>query len=96
MEAGPDPNGGSKGLGLAIGGVIVTFFVSFPFVTLLVLYLFVTGYAIVRAIGPGDGANPVPIVIGFVILTSLLALLIGVAVHIVGRSLTPRKRRSTD
>ena len=92
----PGPDGGSKGIGLAIAGVIVTFFVSLPFVSLVVLYLFVTVYAIVRAIGPGVGENPVPIVVGFVLVTSVLALMEGVTVHLVGRSLTPRKRRSAD
>jgi hypothetical protein len=88
--------GGSKGIGVAIAGIIVTFCVVLPFLTLAVLYLFMTVYAIVRAIGPGTGENPVPIVVGFVLITSTLALMLGVAIHFVGRSLTPRKRRKRD
>ncbi len=85
---------GSKGTGLAIAGVLVAVFAALPFVVLATLYLFVTVYAIVRAVGPGTGEDPAVIVVGFVLLTSVLAVAIGVAVHLIGRSLTPRKRRA--
>jgi len=88
------PGDAPKGIGLAIAGVLVMFFATLPFVLVVLLYLFMTVYAIVRAIGPGAGENPVPIVVGFVLLTSALAVLIGVTVHFLGRSITPRKRRS--
>ena len=86
--------GGSKGVGLAVAGVLVAFFATLPFVFIAVLYLFMSIYAIIRAIGPGSGENPVTIVVGFVLLTSLFAVLMAVSVNLVGRSLTPRKRRS--
>lgn len=85
---------GSKGVGLAVAGVLVTFFTALPFVFIVVLYLFMTIYAIVRAAGPGSGENPITIVVGFVLLTSLFVVLMAVTVHLVGRSLTPAKRRS--
>jgi hypothetical protein len=57
----------------------------------------VTIYAIVRAIGPGAGANPVPIVMGFVLITTTLIVVFAVAIHLVGRAITPSKRsRTTD
>ena len=56
------------------------------------LYLFVTIYAIVRALGPGAGANPVPIVMGFVLITSAFVVLLGVTIHLVGRAITPKRR----
>ena len=91
----PDERGrGSNGIGLAIAGVIVAFFATMPAIYIAVLYLFVTIYAIVRAIGPGAGENPAVIVIGFVLITSAFVLLFGIAVHFVGRSLTPKKRRT--
>jgi hypothetical protein len=90
----PTDAGGSKGVGLAVAGVLVTFFATLPFVLIVVLYLFMITYAVVRAIGPGSGYNPVTIVVGFVLLTSLSAVLMAVTVHLVGRSLTPRKRRT--
>ncbi|MEO8424408.1 MAG: hypothetical protein ABI595_10950 [Actinomycetota bacterium] len=85
--------GGSKGIGLAIGGIIVAFFTTMSFVFVVVLYVFLTIYAIVRAIGPGAGENPVTIVIGFVLITTLFAVLLGVSIHFVGRSITPKKLR---
>ena len=88
--------GGSNGVGIAIAGIMVAFFVTLPFILIAVLYLFVTIYAIVRAIGPGAGENPVPIVVGFVLITSAFAILLGVTIHLVGRSITPKRSRTTD
>jgi hypothetical protein len=91
----PDERGGgSKGIGLAIAGIIVAFFATLPFLFILVLYVFITIYAIVRAIGPGAGVNPVVIVVGFVLITSVFAILFGATIHLVGRSITPRKLRA--
>lgn len=87
-------DGGSKGVGLAIAGIVVAFFTTLPLVFIVILYLFVTVYAIVRAIGPGAGENPVAILVGFALVTSALALLLAMSVELVGRSLTPRRRRS--
>jgi len=87
-------DGGSKGVGLAIAGIVVAFFTTLPLVFIVILYLFVTVYAIVRAIGPGAGENPVAILVGFALVTSALALLLAMSVQLVGRSLTPRRRRS--
>jgi len=87
-------DGGSKGVGLAVAGIVVAFFTTLPLVFIVILYLFVTVYAIVRAIGPGAGENPVAILVGFALVTSALALLLAMSVQLVGRSLTPRRRRS--
>ncbi len=65
-----------------------------PFVFIVALYLFLTIYAIVRAIGPGAGENPVTIVVGFVLITSVFAILLGVAIHLIGRSLAPKRLRA--
>jgi hypothetical protein len=92
----PERGGGSNGVGIAVAGIVVAFFVTMPFILIVVLYLFLTIYAIVRAIGPGAGQNPVAIVAGFVLITSLFAILFGVAIHLVGRSITPKRRRTTD
>jgi hypothetical protein len=86
--------GGSKGIGLAIGAIIVAFFATLPFIFIVTLYVFLTIYAIVRAIGPGAGENAVTIVIGFVLITSVFAILLGVTIHLVGRSITPKKLRA--
>jgi hypothetical protein len=85
--------GGSKGIGLAIAGIIVAFIATMPFIFIVVLYAFLTIYAIVRAIGPGAGENAFTILLGFVLITSVFVLLLGVTIHFVGRSITPRKAR---
>jgi len=90
------PGGASNGVGVAIAGILVVSFATLPFILITLLYLFLTIYAIVRAIGPGAGANPVPIVMGFVLITSTLVVLIGVAIHLVGRAITPKRSRTTD
>ena len=84
---------GSKGIGLAVAATIVAFFTTLPFLSIVVLYLYLTIYAIVRAIGPGAGENPIVIVVGFVLITSVFAIMLGVTIHFVGRSLTPKKLR---
>jgi hypothetical protein len=94
IDAPHERGGGSKGVGLAIAGIIVAFFATMPFLFIVVLYIFLTIYAIVRAIGPGAGENAVTIVVGFVLITSVFAILLGVTIHLVGRSLTPKKRRA--
>jgi hypothetical protein len=88
--------GGSNAVGNAVAGILVAFFATFPFILIAVLYLFVTIYAIVRALGPGAGANAVPIVLGFVLITSAFVVLVGVTIHFVGRAITPKRSRSTD
>ena len=95
MELTPERGGGSKGVGIAIAGIVVAFFAILPFILVAVLYLFVTIYAIVRAIGPGAGENPIAIVVGFVLITSVFAVLFGVLIHLVGRAITPKRSRKT-
>lgn len=85
--------GGSKGVGLTIAGIVVVFVATMPFVFVVALYVFITIYAIVRAIGPAAGENPVVIIVGFTLITSAFAILLGVAIHLVGRSLAPKRLR---
>jgi hypothetical protein len=82
----------AKAIGLAIAGALVTLFAALPFVTIAALYAFVTVYAIVRAIGPGGGEDPVAILVGFVVIASTLVVVIAGAVYLLGRAITPGKR----
>ncbi len=94
-ERAHERGGGSNGIGLAVAGITgCVLRRSLPFILIAVLYLFMTIYAIVRAIGPGAGQNPVVIVVGFVLITSAFAILLGVTIHLVGRSITPKKGRA--
>ncbi len=84
---------GSKGIGVAIGGVLTAFFTLLPFVFVVIAYLFVGVYAIVKAASAGsDAPNAVTIVAGFVLLTTVLVLGLAGTIAIVGRSLTPKRR----
>ena len=87
---------GGKGIGLAIAATMLTLFAAFPFVTIVLLYTFVTIYAIVRAIGPGGGEDPIAIVVGFVSIASALTTAIAGTAYLLGRSITPRKRARYD
>lgn len=87
---------GSKGIGLAIAGMLVTLFTALPFVMVVMLYTFVTIYAIVRAIGPGGGEDPIAIVVGFVAIASALAVSIAGTTYLLGRAITPRKLGARD
>ena len=87
---------GSNGIGIAVAGIAVVFFATLPFLLIVALYLFMSIYAIVRAIGPGAGANPVPIVMGFVLITTTFVIVFAVAIHLVGRAITPSKRSRTS
>ena len=49
---------GSNGIGTRDRGSHVAFFATLPGIYIAMLYLFITIYAIVRAIGPGSGENP--------------------------------------
>jgi hypothetical protein len=92
----PHERSAANGIGVGIGVMIAAYFVFLPFVLIVVAYLFLTGYAIVRAIGPGAGENAVPIVVGFVLITTVFVVLLGVAIHFIGRSFTPKRSRSSD
>lgn len=85
---------GSKGIGLAVGGILTAFFAFLPFVFVVLAYLFVSVYAIVKAASAGpDAADPVTIVVGFVLLATLLVLGLAGAIGFAGRSLTPKRPR---
>jgi hypothetical protein len=91
-----DIGAAGNGLGVAIGAVLMLLFAAMPFLLVVVLYLFLSGYAIAHGIASGQGEDAVTIVVGFVLTTTLFALLVGIAVHLIGRSITPRKRRGDD
>ena len=87
---------GGNTIGLAIAGALMFLFGLLPLVLVIVLYLFLSGYALVHGIASGQGEDAVTIVVGFVLTTTLFALLITLTANLIGRSLTPRKRRKTD
>jgi hypothetical protein len=84
---------GSKFAGLAIGGIATAFFGFLSFVIVVLVYLALSIYALVVAIGHGGPPNPVTVLVVVVLLVSVLALAFAGTVALVGRSLTPKRRR---
>jgi hypothetical protein len=81
------------GVSLAIGGLISGFFTVLGAIVVVVTYLFICVYAIVKWIGDADGhPDPATIIVGFVALVSVLVIAVLVGVRQVGRSLVSRRR----
>ena len=84
------------GVSLAIGGLISGFFTVLGAIVVVVTYLFICVYAIVKWIGDADGhPDPATIIVGFVALVSVLVIAVLVGVRLVGRSLVSRRRDDT-
>ena len=85
------------GISLAIGGLVAGFFSALAALVVVVTYLFVCVYAIVKLIGDAEGhPGPVTVTVGFVVLVSVLVLGLLVGVRFLGRSLTNRRRPADD
>jgi hypothetical protein len=92
-DLGRERPSGSKFASLAIGGIATAFFAFLPFVIVVLVYLALSVYALVVAIGHGGAPNPVTVLVTVVLLVSVLALAFAGTVVLVGRSLTPKRRR---
>jgi protein-S-isoprenylcysteine O-methyltransferase Ste14 len=85
--------------GAAIGvAVIVTAFLSILGALLVVLgWIGLSIYAAVKAIGSApDSANPTVVVLLFVGLVTAFTVLLAAAIALVGRAMTPRKRKQRE
>jgi hypothetical protein len=87
-----ESRGGSKALGLGVTGLSVVFLTILPAVLAGLIYVFITVYAIVKISPPGH-PNPTVILIGVVGLVGLMAVLLSVAIWLLGRAFDPPKRR---
>jgi hypothetical protein len=89
-----DTPAGSKGVSLAIAGVSVTFPVLLPWLLVIGIYVFLTIYALVKAIGSApDEPDATVVVIGIVGLVTGLLLVFAAGVSLLGRAANPKKRR---
>jgi hypothetical protein len=87
----------NSGLALAIGAVAVVFFGLFPVLIVVLVYLFLTTYAIVKAFGMGGPhPNPSTILIGVVAIVGTLVTLLTVGVALLGRAMDAKKRRERE
>jgi NADH:ubiquinone oxidoreductase subunit 6 (subunit J) len=83
------------GASFGVAGLIVIFVMALPVLFVLTIYSFVTIYAIAKAFESAQDANPFTVFLGVVGIVTLYALLIGVAITLIGRSFDPRKGRQT-
>lgn len=89
-----DTPAGSKGVSLAIAGLSVTFYVLLAWLLVGGIYLYLTIYALVKAIGSApDEPNATVVVLGIVGLVTGLLLVFAAGVGLLGRAANPKKRR---
>jgi hypothetical protein len=86
----PASRGGSKALGLGVSGLSVVFLTILPAVVAGLIYVFITVYAIVKISPPGH-PNPTVILVGIVGLVGMMAVLLSVAIWLLGRVFEPPK-----
>jgi len=86
-----------RGIALAVAGLVVTCFAILPGVLVVLIYLFVSGYAIAKAIGAGGPhPNPATILVGVVAIVGTLVTLLGVGIALLGRAMDAKKRREAE
>ncbi len=85
------------GVSLAVGGLVAGFFTALAGILVVVSYVFVCVYAVVKLIGDAEGhPDPVTLIVGFVLLVSALVVASLVGVRFLGRSLAQRRRSGDD
>jgi protein-S-isoprenylcysteine O-methyltransferase Ste14 len=85
------------GISLTVSGLVAGFFTALGALIVVLTYLFVCVYAIVKLIGDADGhPDPATMIVGFVLLVTVLVLGLLVGVRLLGRSLNTRRRPADD
>lgn len=92
----PGATGASDGtgVGVAIGVMNVALYALLPALIVVGVWTLISVYAIVKWIGSApQQANAAVIVLGMATMVSLFVVLFAVGVGLVGRSLSPKKRK---
>lgn len=83
-----------RGAAGAVAGATVGFFMILGAVVVVLGWIGLSGYALVKAIGGGsDAPSPVTVIVFFVLLVTTLVTGFTASLALIGRSMTPRKRR---
>jgi hypothetical protein len=83
-----------KGVGVAIGGLNAALYTLLPALLVVGIWMLISVYAIVKWIGSAPEApNPVVIVLGVVLLVASLIVLFAVLIGLIGRSMSPKRRK---
>lgn len=87
----------NSGLAGAIAGSIVIFFMALAFVIVVLMFAFLFLYAIIKAFGPETAhASPTIVLLGLVVIVGTLTLALTTGIGLLGRSMTPRRRRGNE
>jgi len=85
------------GVAIAVAGVVTTVLTVFAVVLVVLTWTALTIYALVKWIGSApDSASPTTVLLIVVGLVTALALLLTLPIALVGRSMTPRRRKRAD
>jgi hypothetical protein len=82
-----------RGAAGAVAGASVLFFMTLGAVLVVLGWIGLSVYAIVKAIGGGDHPSPTTVILFFVLLVTTLVTLFTGSIALIGRSLTPRKAK---
>lgn len=81
-------------MSLVVAGMNLVVLLALPVLIVVGVYMFITVYAIVKALSGGaDSADPAIVLIGVVGLVTVFTTLLGVGVWAIGRTADPRKLR---
>jgi quinol-cytochrome oxidoreductase complex cytochrome b subunit len=84
----------NRGLAAAIAVTSLMFLVTLPFAIPSTIWIVLFVYAIVKAAGSApEQADPFGIVLAIVVVVTFFTLAIGVAVSLLGRAMTPKRRK---
>jgi hypothetical protein len=85
---------GSRPIGLLVGAAMLAVLAALPLLIVVVFYLFANGYAIVT--GPDFGSDTIDLGVlftGLVLTVALLVIGLAAGANLLGRSLSPKRRR---
>ena len=86
--------GGDKPIGLVVAGIVVGFFVLLPALIVPAYYLFANVTAIVTGTDfDSEHVNIAVFLTGMCIIVALMLVAMVIAVNLVGRALSPKRKR---
>jgi hypothetical protein len=86
-----------RGLAIAIALASLGFFATLAAVLVVLMWIALSVYALVKMIGSApDSANPTVVLVTVVVLVTTLVTGLAGGIALLGRSMTPRKRKDRE
>jgi hypothetical protein len=86
-----------RGLSISIAMASLGFFASLAAMLVVLIWIALSVYALVKMIGSApDSANPTAVLVTVVLLVGTLVTLLAAGIALLGRSMTPRKRKDRE